>query len=127
MKREQAVDFFCVEDRHAEIHARLLNWARWVRPGRGMTGLHPMFRQYRSTETVADPQQVRIAPDGTDGLAVERVICSPGFPEINRTALQWNYVFTFIPVGKVCRHMAVNDRGLAKLVSDGRTMVVNRL
>lgn len=124
MKRE-FIDFHSVEPAHIAVHERLLNWARWVRPGRGHTGLHPMFRQFRRTETVLDPTPAHIPIDSADGMLIEKAVIK--LPDAQKGALQWHYVFPFIEVGKACRLLAVSGPGLQELVRTGRTMLKNRL
>ncbi len=126
MKREPSVDFFIVEHHHIAIHDRLCNWARWVKPGRGSSGMAPMFRQFCRTETVLDPSDApQAAADGIDGLKVEKAVTQ--LPERNCAALQWCYVFHYVHSQRIARLLGVNERGLHVLVTDGRSMVKNRL
>jgi DNA-directed RNA polymerase specialized sigma24 family protein len=46
-------------------------------------------------------------------------------PEQHRKALAWSYVFRGSPK-RVARDLAVSMDGLMVLVTDGRTMLVNR-
>lgn len=124
MNREQ-IDFHQVSLIHEETHERLLNWARWVRPNHARSGLQPMFRQYRSTETVSDPQQARIPVDPMDGHEVEKVVTS--LPEKHMVALQWSYVYPWVPLWRVRRELAVTEAALNALMDGGRSMVKNRL
>lgn len=124
MNRDQ-IDFHRINAIHEGVHLRLLNWARWVRPNHARSGLQPMFRQYRSTETVSDPQDAHIPVDPIDGHDVEKVVV--GLPEKHMTALQWGYVYPWIPLWRVRRELAVTEVALNELMNMGRSMVKNRL
>ena len=49
-------------------------------------------------------------------------------PEKHASAIRWHYVYATrgMQPGKVCRLLGVSASGLAELVTDGRTMLVNR-
>jgi hypothetical protein len=75
MKRD-AIDFFLVDDRHAAIHARLEEWARWVRvrPRGWMTT--PMFRQYRSHAWQWERPEIRTPIDTNRAVSVEKEVAT---------------------------------------------------
>jgi hypothetical protein len=118
MKRDLC-DFHAIRTEHVWVHERLQNWARWVRPGRGGGAVHPMFRHYRPDGYAEVSASTPI--DSLDGQAVER--CVVALPAAQRTALQWCYCFSWIPVHKVRRHLDVTERELVDLLHDGREML----
>lgn len=118
-----AIDFQHVEDKHRAIHERLLNWGRWVTPGRS-SFVSPMFRQYRSNAWQWHAPEYRESCDILDGQLVEKEISK--LPEPHREALRWCYVHRCAAI-HACRALAVSYAGLALLVRDGRQMMCNRL
>lgn len=120
--RRDDVDFFEVRHPHAEIHARLLNWARWARGGRGGGSVLPMFKDYRA-DGYHELQGGGIPIDSLDATAIQKVFAV--LPEKHRWALQWTYCYPFIHVSKVCRVLAVTRPALGELVHDGRAMAKN--
>lgn len=121
MKRDYT-DVFFVEKHHNAIHARLVNWAAWVKV-RPHYATSPMFRAmgYRSRHA----PEVRDTVNTLDALSLERVMRY--LSEKHRTALKWFYVYPSIPPWKVCRFLAVNQSGLTQLVHEGRAMVLAQL
>lgn len=117
----QAVDFFHIPSEQTEIHARLVNWARWASPGhRG--SVHPMFRGYRP---YLYPEPASSSPINTlDAAQVQKIMCR--VPERHRIAVQWYYIINGSPA-RICRAMGVNPAGLAQMVVEARTMVRNLL
>lgn len=121
MKRD-AVDFFSVRAGHEAIHDRLTNWALWSRGGRGGSSTLPMFRFYRPDgyhELTAS-----IPVDSLDATRLQKLMVV--LPEKHRWAIQWGYVFSFIPVWKVQRELGVTRTGLYDLIHDARSMLKNR-
>ena len=121
MKRE-SIDFHLVADKHLAIHARLLNWARWCNNRTG-NPVAPMFQAYRSTEVWAEPTASEPV-DSLDAAKVEKAVTA--LPEKHRAATQWHYVRGHISPIRAARTLAVSLSGLAELVNDARTMLVNR-
>lgn len=124
--RRDDIDLHLVAPQHIEIHSRLEAWGRWIvdRP-RGW-GVQPMFRQYRSGAWQWHaPSETRPQGSPKDHLAVERAVA--GLPEKHRDAIRWCYVWPWLPVSAMRRHLGVTKDSLAQLIKDGRSMVVNRL
>lgn len=123
MKRD-AIDFFLVADGHAEIHAKLEEWARWVRvrPRGWLTT--PMFRQYRSHAWQWHRPEIRTPIDTIRAVNTEKAVGA--LPEKQMWAIRWNYVFNSGPLN-MARRLGVSPAGLAELVNSGRTMLNNRL
>ena len=117
------VDFFRVEDHQQEIHARLLNWARWVsvRPG---THQHPMWRQGKSNTRQWHQPEPRESVDLIDGMRIEKAVSQ--LPDKHRESLRWWYVWKTSP-NRAMRNLGVNADGLSLLVRTGRQMLLNRL
>lgn len=121
--RRPYVDFGHVEPKHAEIDQRLINWARWYRdrPGRFQS---PMFRMYRSTD--AHQQYGSDVPAPIDGADAARMqVAVVALPEPHRIALAWCYIQRDNP-RKAAQRLGHSLDGLAKLIRDARTMLVNR-
>ena len=115
------VDFAHIPEQQEPIHARLLNWARWCH-GAGHAKVSAMFRMYRSTEVWAAP--VSISPvDGADAAKMTRGVIA--LPEDFRHAIQWHYVKQGSPLA-ACRRIGCTKETLARLVIDGRSMLINR-
>lgn len=121
MRRDE-IDFFEVRHAHIEIHARLQNWAKWARGGRGTGYVHPMFQGYRA-DGYHELHGGGVPVDSLDAAAVQKLF--PRLPEKHRWALQWSYVHPYIHFGRVCRALAVTKPALCELVHDGRSMVKN--
>ena len=122
MKRD-ATDFHEVRTIHLAIHERLLNWARCVRPSTSGGQCAPMFRHYRSSEVWQQPTAL-VPIDTLDGNKMEKAV--GGLPDKHREAVRWHYVNARVPLGKMCRLLAVRPEALAELVHDGRSMLKNR-
>lgn len=121
MKRD-AVDFHSVPEAHARLHARLEDWAYWVKPARARGATSPMFRLYRSDEHregTAAPRVLNVL----DCQKLEQAVAA--LPAKHGEAIRWSYVVKCSPV-KACRAIACTLVELALLVDDGRTMLVNR-
>ena len=122
MMMREAVDFHLVADKHLAIHARLLNWARWCNNRTG-SAVTPMFRAYRSTDVWAEPTVIEPV-DTLDAARVEKAVTA--LPEKHKAATQWHYVRCTVSPIRAARSLAVSLSGLAELVTDARTMLVNR-
>ena len=124
---KEYVDFSFVPERQADIHDRLENWARSSRGGDKQSGeAAPMFRLHKSDEWEQRKYgaETIVPVDRADALRVSRGVIA--LPDKNRAAIQWFYVMRGRhPLGKA-RELAVTLAGLALLVLDGRTMLVNR-
>jgi hypothetical protein len=79
-----------------------------------------MFRHYRHGYEESHATSL----DSRDGLVIERLVVA--LPEKHRTAIQWAYVYSYIPVRKVRQALGVTEAALLDLVNVGRTMLVNR-
>lgn len=122
MKTKNYVDYTLVATEHAAIHERLQNWARWCKAGRTGWAMHPMWRHLVEKEQKENPV-VSIPVDTLDAHFVEKAVFQ--LPEKHRQAVRWSYVFRGNPVG-ACRLIAVSKERLAELVSEGRSMLINR-
>lgn len=115
------VDFFEVEERHADIHRRLENWAVWCN-GTGAPGVSPMFRLYRA-DNWERSDVTSIVVDGLDAQKIAKGVAV--LPAPHRGALSWNYIIRSGP-RKACQKLGTTMEGLAQLVRDGRLMLINR-
>lgn len=115
------VDFHHVPQEQMQIHDRLVNWARWAQPQH--TGIvMPMFRHYRP---YMYPESIPSSPINIrDAVEVQTTFAH--IPEKHRHAIGWCYTIKSNPVG-ACRLLAVSRQGMADLITQGRTMISNRL
>lgn len=119
------VDFSRIESGQDAIHARLINWARYVRDHPNMWPVQPMFRQAKTPRQWDINPHIRVEVDALDGLLLEKAIRH--LPELQRDALRWHYVYATISVTKIRRYLGVTVEGLDRAVRDGRVMLGNRL
>lgn len=122
MKRDN-IDFFIVEPHQIAIHDRLCNWARYVGV-KFIPGQHPMWRQSMSNSRQWHMPEPRQEVDSLDGMKLERAVAA--LPMSYREALRWHYIWRTSP-SKIRRLLGVTNDGLAKLVRDGRQMLINRM
>jgi len=115
------VDFEAIPAQQEQIHARLRNWARWCR-GRPTSNAAPIFRLYRSTD-IHEGHNTTVPVDGLDAARIAKGI--GGLPESHRHGLQWYYVHPVAPT-RAAKTLGLTLAGLAELVIDGRTMLINR-
>lgn len=123
MKRETHIDFHLIPDCHLAIHARLEQWARWVRVRPQGWQAAPMFRQYRSKSWQWEAPTLKTAVNELEAMEMEKAVS--GLPEKHREAIRWQYVWCGGPVG-MARRLGVTKQGLLDLVRDGRSMLKNR-
>lgn len=124
MNNEVCIDYSHVPERHAAIHARLENWARWVRVRPHGWQTAPMFRMYQSKARQWESPVIQNPVDTLDAVLVEKAVSA--LPEKHRAAVRWSYVHCGNPLA-MARSLAVSKQGLADLVTDGRSMLQNRL
>jgi len=117
------VDFCYVPQHQEAMHARLGNWARWVRVRPHGCQTHPMWRHSVTPRGWDIDPHISTALDTLDALLIERTVSQ--LPEKHRDALRWFYVLRADPAG-TARRLEVSRAGLMELVCDGRAMVANR-
>ena len=117
------IDFFVIDPRHLAIHARLLNWARYVDPKRMGWPMHVMWRQGRSNGRQWHEPVINVPVNTLDGNDLE--IAVRKLPPPHMEAVRWWYVYRTTP-NKARRNLGVTDEGLFRLVHEGRGMLVNR-
>ncbi len=124
MRVQEAVDYNYVKPEHEAIHARLVNWERWVRvrPHGWLT--HPMWRNSRTSRQWEVSPYIGTPADPLDAALMEKAVYA--LPEKHRDAVRWWYVYRRDPVA-MARNLGVSKQGLADLVEAGRTMLKNRI
>lgn len=127
MSKKNYVNYDHIPEGQEEIHERLMNWARWIRSGTGGWACHPMWKQCVAKE-IEDLRAKRgvesVAPIRIDeAVATERAVAQ--LPDKHRKAVRWCYVFKHNPLA-ACKAIAVTKEELARLVDDGRQMLLNR-
>lgn len=124
MRVQETVDYNYVHERHADIHARLENWRRWVIVRPHGWQVAPMFRLYQSKSRQWEAPVIQNPVDTLDAVLMEKAVSA--LPEKHRAAIRWSYVHAGNPVA-MARSLAVSKQGLADLVDAGRTMLNNRI
>jgi DNA-directed RNA polymerase specialized sigma24 family protein len=120
------IDINHIQARHDEIHAKLENWARWVRPKPSPWNMQPMFRMYQSKARhwEAAPH-IRIEINTLQASELERAVAI--LPSKNRTLVRWFYVCPWVPVGAVRQELGLTRDTIGSMLDDARDMLKNRL
>ena len=121
MKVKNHVDFNVVEPHHKEIDKRLINWGRSCYSGFG-GGAIGMFKWVKPSQTW-DEIETRIPIDRHDAMLIANGVAA--LPGPHGQALNWCYVQRTAPKHG-CILCSTNMGGLAQLLRDGRTMLINR-
>jgi DNA-directed RNA polymerase specialized sigma24 family protein len=124
MRVTEMVDYCYVSLEHELIHARLLNWERWVRVRPHGWFTHPMFRHFRASKQWETSPYIGTPVNTLDAAVLEKAVYA--LPDKHREAIRWWYVYRRDPV-RMARLLGVSKQGLADLVNAGRTMLQNRL
>lgn len=125
MRVTEIVDYNHIATHHEAIHARLVNWERWVRVRPHGWFTHPMFRMYQSkARQWEESPRIGTPVDTLDAALMEKAVYA--LPEKHREAVRWWYVYRRDPAA-MARSLGVSKQGLADLVEAGRTMLGNRL
>jgi hypothetical protein len=111
-----------IDPSHEDIHKRLVNWARWVRPNKHRGQVHPMFRGALTSRQWDTDPQVPISCDTLDAMRMEKTVVR--LPRPHMLVLKWWYVFP-VDARRMCRTLAVSMDGLCLLLKDARTMARN--
>ena len=124
MKTRMEIDFHAVEEKHTEIHQRLLNWGRWCN-GSGAPSTSPMFRLYQAAARARSSDGVTYGTsvDTADASKIAKAVTA--LPAPHRAAINWSYVKPISP-RRAAAAIGTTLDGLALLVRDGRQMLVNR-
>ena len=123
MRVTETVDYNYIKPEHEAIHARLVNWRRWVIVRPHGWQVAPMFRMYQSKSRQWHAPVIQTPVDTLDAALVEKAVAA--LPEKHRDAIRWSYVHCGNPVA-MARALGVSKQGLADLVEAGRTMLANR-
>ncbi len=123
-RMREYVDFNFVPERQAAMHDRLLNWGRACF-SRTTSTTAPMFRFYQSQQRVeavycaATKQSI----DRSDAHKIAVGVYA--LPDPHRISLHWFYVQRgAVMQGR--RALGCSAEALARYVSDGRLMLINR-
>jgi|SRR5882672_2028612 len=115
-----SIDFHRIPENQQAMHARLLNWANYVRVRKGHV-CAPMWRYMRSNARMwHTPEAVRVM-DAQDGAAMEKAIAA--LPRIYAKALRWFYVHQG-PPARIARELSVSYEALARIVGDARSILM---
>lgn len=127
MSKKSYVDYDHIPEGQESMHERLVNWARWIKAGSRDWAIHPMWKPCIAKELEdlrAKQEQVPLQPVKIDeAVAMERAVAQ--LPDKHRKAVRWCYVFKHNPLA-ACKAIAVSKDELARLVKDGRQMIINR-
>lgn len=83
--------------------------------------MSPMFRMYRSSD-VHQPATAAVYVDTLDASRIAKAVIA--LPEDHRHAISWCYVNKGAPV-RACRIIGCGMTHLARLIVDGRQMLLN--
>lgn len=119
MRRDQFIDFFYVAPHQKAMHLRLENWAKSCYSSGGGSA-SPMFRLYRPDNY---ERTSSIPVDAIDAAKVAKGVSF--LPESHRLAIHWNYLQGGSPT-KARQRIGCTLDGLMLLISDGRSMLINR-
>ena len=122
LMKTHTIDFHTVEQHQRAIDLRLVNWARWVRPGR-QNWVSPMFAQYRSKAWQWERPQIADPLDILDAMKLEKAVGA--LPDKHRTAVRWAYVIKNEP-WRVQKRLGLTVDGLMQYLRDGRQMLIVR-
>lgn len=114
-------DFFVIAPKHAAIHARLENWARWCH-GTPAKSTAPMFAAYRSPMHWYGIEP-GVPVDQLDAQRIAKAVTA--LPDTHRAVMHWYYIKRWSP-GKARRELGLTLGGLHQMLADGRQMLVNR-
>lgn len=126
MSKKNYVNYDYVPEGQGDMHERLVNWARWIKAGQRDWVAHPMWKPCIAKELedlrargleLTEPVKI------DEAVATERAVAQ--LPNKHRQAVRWCYVFKHNPLA-ACRAIAVSKEDLARLVKDGRQMLINR-
>lgn len=123
MRVTEIVDYNHIATHHEAIHARLVNWERWVRVRPHGWFTHPMWRDSRTSRQWEVSPYIGVPVDTLDAALMEKAVYA--LPEKHREAVRWWYVYRRDPAA-MARALGVSKQGLADLVEAGRTMLANR-
>lgn len=112
------VDFHSVEPGHADIDARLRNWALWLF-GSSRARSHAMWAWCKPAQHW-EAVDLRGAVDPMDALVIEKAVCK--LPPQHRGAVRWCYVYRGNP-RRVAKSLSVTLDGLSALVHEARAML----
>lgn len=124
MRVTEIVDYNHIATHHEAIHARLVNWERWVRVRPHGWFTHPMWRNYRTSRQWEVSPYIGVPVNTIDAALMEKAVYA--LPEKHREAVRWWYVYRRDPAA-MARNLGVSKQGLADLVEAGRTMLANRI
>lgn len=109
-------DYHHVSPEHADIHARLVNWALWADP-RQRSMIAPMFRLYKGKARQWHTPEVKPALDTLDAIKLEQAVRS--LPQDQCEAIRWCYVRRTAPARQI-RAIGCTYEGLYHLIQAGR-------
>lgn len=124
LMKTKEIDFHAVEEKHGEIHERLLNWARWCN-GSASPAVGPMFRMCQGSARARGDYGAAtgIPVDRYDAMRIGKAVIA--LPGPHRAAINWSYVKPVSP-RRAAQSIGTSLEGLALYVRDGRQMLVNR-
>ncbi len=122
MRTREIVDFNHVATEHEAIHARLENWAKWLRPRVSGWHTHPMWRNSRTSKQWEASPYIGASIDTLDALAIEMAVSA--LPHKHRDAIRWYYYHKGNPAA-MARNLGLSKQGLADIVCVARTMLKN--
>lgn len=123
MRVQETVDYNHVPDRHKAIHARLENWARWVRVRPQGWQTQPMFRNAKTPRGWDADPHIPVLVDTLDGHVIEKAVAA--LPPKRRTLVRWLYVFPWVPDTVVRRELGMTRPLSCEEINKARDMLHN--
>ena len=123
MRVQETVDYNHVPERHAAIHARLENWARYVSVRRIAWPMQPMFRNAKTPRGWDADPHIPVLVDSLDGHVIEKAVAA--LPPKRRTLIRWLYVFPWVPDTVVRRELAMTRQLSCEEINKARDMLRN--
>ena len=119
------VDFSRIPTRQDAIHIRLEQWGRWVKDHPMPWGLHPMWRNSKSSRQWDVSHHISQPLNTLECHETERAVSL--LHDKHKTVLRWLYVWPWVHEGKVRRETALTSDALYEVSIDARDMVINIL
>jgi DNA-directed RNA polymerase specialized sigma24 family protein len=120
--RRDDIDFHYVPEEHIRIHERLLNWAKWLRPG-WVPGVAPGFELYQSPAYAKEDASCGQGVDGGDACRVHSVVQT--LPVRQRATLTWCYCRPVNP-RSMAKSLDVTMVELSDLLMDARQRLIDQ-
>ena len=121
----RTVDFSSIPTRQDAIHIRLEQWARWVKEHQMPWGLHPMWRNSKSSRQWDVSPYISQPLNTLECLEIERAVQI--LPEKHRIAIRWAYCFPNRSATAVRQQIGATREELSRILDDARDRIIFRI